>query len=105
MDEGVLYISEKFSTAAHICCCGCGMKIVTPLKPGRWKLRKQNGVVSLHLSVGNWSSGCQSHYWIEGNPNRVTHDSAMHTFVDAFLSIRPSTVGVEGLPSPLHQAL
>lgn len=67
MDEGVLYISEKFSTAAHICCCGCGTKIVTPLKPGRWTLRKQDGVVSLHPSVGNWSSGCQSHYWIQGN--------------------------------------
>ncbi|WP_208458302.1 DUF6527 family protein [Burkholderia vietnamiensis] len=67
MDEGVLYISEKFSTAAHNCCCGCGTKIITPLKPGRWTLRKQNGVVSLYPSVGNWSSGCQSHYWIQGN--------------------------------------
>lgn len=67
MDEGVLYISERFSTAAHNCCCGCGTKIVTPLKPGRWTLRRHNGAVTLTPSVGNWSSGCQSHYWIDGN--------------------------------------
>lgn len=65
LDDGVLYISEKFSTAAHSCCCGCGVKIVTPLKPGRWSIRYENGLVTLDPSVGNWSSFCQSHYVIE----------------------------------------
>lgn len=68
--NGVIYISEKYSTAAHNCCCGCGAKIVTPLKLGRWSLRDKGGKISLHPSIGNWSSACQSHYWIENNQIR-----------------------------------
>jgi hypothetical protein len=67
LQDGVIYISEKYSTAAHNCCCGCGVKIVTPLKPGRWALKISGGQVSIHPSIGNWSSACQSHYWIETN--------------------------------------
>ena len=67
LDEGVFYISRKFSTAAHACLCGCGTKIVTPLKPGRWELSEKDGRVSLSPSVGNWSAECQSHYVIDGN--------------------------------------
>lgn len=63
--EGVLYISEKHRTASHLCCCGCGSKIVTPLKPGRWRLKTTGGGVTLTPSVGNWSLACQSHYVIE----------------------------------------
>lgn len=70
MDEGVLYISEEFGTAAHNCCCGCGTKIITPLKPGKWTMRNDSGFVSLHPSIGNWSSACQSHYIISRNQVR-----------------------------------
>jgi hypothetical protein len=65
LQDGVLYVSKKYSTAAHRCCCGCGTKIVTPLKPGRWRLTVHGGLVSLDPSIGNWSAACQSHYWIE----------------------------------------
>lgn len=68
--DGVIYISEKYSTAAHNCCCGCGVKIVTPLKPGRWSLSNRGGKISIRPSIGNWSSACQSHYWIENNQIR-----------------------------------
>lgn len=64
LEVGVLYISEKYSTAAHSCCCGCETKIVTPLKAGRWQLVKSRRGVSLYPSIGNWSAACQSHYWI-----------------------------------------
>jgi hypothetical protein len=67
LDNGVLYISEKYGTAAHACCCGCGTKIITPLKPGRWQLQRAGNSVSIYPSVGNWSAGCQSHYWIRNN--------------------------------------
>lgn len=67
MDDGVLYVSEEFGTAAHNCCCGCGVKIVTPLKPGKWQMTKSAGRVTLRPSIGNWSSACQSHYVIAGN--------------------------------------
>lgn len=70
LDDGVLYISEKFSTSAHNCCCGCGGKVVLPLKPGKWSIKRSGDRVSLSPSVGNWSLACQSHYWIQNNAVR-----------------------------------
>lgn len=70
MDDGVLYISDKFATSAHNCCCGCGGKVVLPLKAGQWTLTNRKGKISLSPSVGNWSLACQSHYWIEDNAIR-----------------------------------
>jgi hypothetical protein len=70
LEDGVFYISLKFSTAAHNCCCGCGTKIVTPLKPGRWELDQHDGRISISPSIGNWSSSCQSHYVIGNNQIR-----------------------------------
>lgn len=66
-DPGVLYISEKYKTATHLCCCGCGTKVVTPLKPGGWQVSVRKGAVNLSPSIGNWSFPCQSHYWIQAN--------------------------------------
>jgi len=62
---GVLYVSRRYSTAAHLCCCGCGTEVVTPLNPAKWHLSERGGRVSLSPSIGNWSFPCQSHYWIE----------------------------------------
>lgn len=70
LEDGVLYISEKFSTSAHNCCCGCGHKVVLPLKAGKWSIKKNGDRVSLSPSVGNWSLACQSHYWIVNNEVR-----------------------------------
>jgi Family of unknown function (DUF6527) len=38
LDPGVLYVSMKYATAAHRCCCGCGLEVVTPFTPTDWKL-------------------------------------------------------------------
>lgn len=67
IQDGVLYISEKYGTAIHRCCCGCGQKVVTPLSPAKWQLRRSGVTVSLHPSIGNWNFPCQSHYWIRRN--------------------------------------
>jgi hypothetical protein len=67
LQEGVLYISEKYCTAIHKCCCGCGQKVVTPLSPAKWQLRRDEDAVTLYPSIGNWSFPCQSHYWIQRN--------------------------------------
>lgn len=67
LEEGVLYISLRYSTAAHLCCCGCGYEVITPLNPAKWHLIEKQGVVSLRPSVGNWSFACKSHYWISEN--------------------------------------
>src|SRR6266481_1867998 len=31
--QGTIYVSIRFATATHLCCCGCGEKVVTPLRP------------------------------------------------------------------------
>jgi hypothetical protein len=67
LEEGVLYISERYKTASHKCACGCGEEVVTPLSPVEWQLRKEGGFVSLHPSIGNWNYACRSHYWIRRN--------------------------------------
>jgi hypothetical protein len=67
LGEGVLYISQQYRTAAHLCCCGCGKEIITPLTPTDWALRIDEGKVTLSPSIGNWSLACQSHYWIKRN--------------------------------------
>jgi len=67
LSSGVLYISERFKTALHLCPCGCGEKVVTPLSPARWQLFYDAGIVSLHPSVGNWDYACHSHYFIRRN--------------------------------------
>lgn len=67
LQEGVLYISRKYRTATHLCCCGCRQEVVTPLKPGGWQLRMNRDRVSLYPSIGSWSLPCRSHYWIREN--------------------------------------
>lgn len=67
LEAGKLYISYQYSTAVHLCCCGCGLEVVTPLNHAKWYLTQSNGLVSLCPSIGNWSFPCQSHYWIVKN--------------------------------------
>ena len=67
LEEGVLYVSRRFSTCSHLCCCGCGLEVVTPLNQAKWRLSESNGEVSLYPSIGNWGFPCKSHYWIEDN--------------------------------------
>jgi Family of unknown function (DUF6527) len=67
MVDGTLYISKKFKTASHRCCCGCGTKIVTPLRETEYALTERGGQVSLRPSIGNWNHPCQSHYWVRDN--------------------------------------
>lgn len=65
LESGILYISRKYRTASHLCCCGCGLKVVTPLNPAKWQLTDHGQTVSLYPSIGNWSFPCRSHYWID----------------------------------------
>jgi hypothetical protein len=64
LEEGVLYVSIEFGTAAHLCACGCGSKIRTPLGPTEWIFKEEYNGPSLRPSIGNWQKKCQSHYWI-----------------------------------------
>lgn len=64
---GVLYVSPEYATVSHLCCCGCGTEVVTPLSPTDWKLTFDGVSISLTPSVGNWSLPCRSHYVIDEN--------------------------------------
>ena len=64
LEDGVLYISQRYGTAMHRCCCGCGSEVVTPLGPASWALEIVNGGITLYPSIGNWSLPCRSHYLI-----------------------------------------
>lgn len=33
IEENIIYISISYSTAIHLCACGCGKEVVTPLSP------------------------------------------------------------------------
>ncbi len=64
LQEGTLYVSRKYHTASHLCACGCGSKVVTPLNPSGWNLTTKRGKTTLYPSIGNGSFACESHYWI-----------------------------------------
>jgi hypothetical protein len=63
MEPGVLYVSTIYSTAGHICPCGCGREVVTKLSPARWRVIF-DGEVSLTPSVAATGLPCNSHYYI-----------------------------------------
>ena len=63
LEQDVIYISMSYSTAIHLCMCGCGNEVVTPLTKRDWSII-YNGSVSLRPSIGNWDFICQSHYFI-----------------------------------------
>lgn len=67
LEDGVLYVSQRYRTATHRCCCGCGEEVVTPLGPTDWSLQITHGALTLHPSIGNWSFRCRSHYWIRNS--------------------------------------
>ncbi len=65
LKSGTIYISIKYATALHKCCCGCGNEVVTPLSPTDWQLTFDGKTVSLYPSIGCWNFECKSHYWIK----------------------------------------
>lgn len=66
LKPGILYISNKYKTAIHLCPCGCGLETVTPFgNTFGWNLKNENGNVSLQPSLLNKS--CNTHYFITDN--------------------------------------
>lgn len=73
MKPGVLYVSEEYETAIHLCACGCGTQSVTPIpkatsiKPNWWKYERKGDVVSLSPSILNRACKFKAHYFIKDN--------------------------------------
>lgn len=76
--EGILYISIGNAVAIHLCACGCGEEVVTPLDQPEWQqdgwdmkvdltAKTLNPVVTLRPSIGNFNFPCRSHYYITKN--------------------------------------
>lgn len=96
MLPGLLYVSVAYGTCGHLCCCGCGEEVVTPLSPARWAITYDGESVSLRPSVGNWGLACRSHYWIRNgrvqwsrgftqkkiNSNRARDVVALHNLAE-----------------------
>lgn len=64
LSPGILYVSEEYAVAVHLCACGCGNKVTTPLGPTEWSFSQRNGLATVRPSVGNWQLPCRSHYLI-----------------------------------------
>lgn len=65
---GKVYISIKYRAAVHLCPCGCGAEISTPLsKKYGWVMTYDGELLSLSPSVGNYAYPCKSHYFIKEN--------------------------------------
>lgn len=65
LEDGVIYVSERYRVALHNCCCGCGEEVSTPLGPTEYALWDDGGGVTVAPSIGNHDFACGSHYLIE----------------------------------------
>jgi len=64
LEPGRLYVSEEYGAAVHLCACGCGSKVSTPLRPTEWALEDTLAGPTLMPSIGSWQLPCKSHYFI-----------------------------------------
>ncbi|WP_366510504.1 DUF6527 family protein [Mesorhizobium sp.] len=64
LQPGILYVNPQGSRAHHLCACGCGRRVLTPLNDVEWELSGSDRHPSLHPSVGNWNLECRSHYLV-----------------------------------------
>lgn len=62
----ILYTTREGDLAAHLCACGCGQEVITPLLATGWRLMLGHEGASLEPSIGNWTLPCRSHYFITG---------------------------------------
>lgn len=67
LQDGVIYVSLKHNIVSHLCACGCGRRIDTPIEPDEWQFSYNGKGISLFPSIGNWDIPCRSHYFITNN--------------------------------------
>ena len=71
LQPGTLYLTINYATMAHLCACGCGAEVFTPLSPTDWRFDYDGETVSVWPSIGSWSLPCRSHYIIDRGRVRV----------------------------------
>jgi len=64
LEAGILYVTTDRDVAGHLCACGCGREVITPLSPTDWSIIFDRRGATLFPSIGNWVFPCRSHYFI-----------------------------------------
>lgn len=64
LQRGILYVAKDGDVAGHLCACGCGREVITPLSSTDWSLTIGRRGATLDPSIGNWAFPCRSHYLI-----------------------------------------
>jgi hypothetical protein len=78
MERGVIYVSIEYNNCGHLCACGCGREVFTPLSPAQWTLTYDGENITMHPSIGNWSQPCRSHYFVHRGHVRWARDYTEH---------------------------
>nr|ALU64563.1 hypothetical protein [Rhizobium leguminosarum bv. viciae] len=82
LESGVLYVSDEYKIAMHLCACGCGSKVPVSLGPAGWKVTERNGKPTVRPSIGSGQLPCNSHYFItDGRVDWLRSMSAAQTVV------------------------
>lgn len=64
LQANTLYVTTDGDVAGHLCACGCGREVFTPLSPTDWSITFDRRGASLSPSIGNWAFPCRSHYFL-----------------------------------------
>ena len=70
LEQGNLYVSMRYASVAHLCACGCGHEVVTPIRKRGWRLAFDGEGITLSPSIGSHNLACRSHYFIRDNEIR-----------------------------------
>lgn len=65
LQSNILYVTVDGDVAGHLCACGCGREVITPLSPTDWSITFDRRGTTLFPSIGNWAFPCRSHYFIQ----------------------------------------
>lgn len=65
LENGVLYIAPEYRIAMHLCCCGCGEEVATPIGDTEYRIQLDGERATVFPSVGNHDFACRSHYIIK----------------------------------------
>ncbi len=66
LQSNTLYVTADRDVAGHLCACGCGREVITPLSPTDWSVSFGRQGASLSPFIGNWAFPCRSHDVIRG---------------------------------------
>jgi hypothetical protein len=64
LQGNTLYVTADGDVAGHLCACGCGREVITPISPTDWSISFDKRGPTLSPSIGNWAFPCRSHYFI-----------------------------------------